>query len=89
MMSDMNTNIADDIEFDEWMTFGIKKGWCGPPVCEVHDGMPMSAEEWATAEVDGEPPCLHIVRLYMDDEHRAEIEDSHSPSVWRKHDYGL
>jgi hypothetical protein len=44
----------------------------------------MSDDEWMEEEVSGEPPCMHIVRLYEDDEHRQEIEEAHSPSVWRK-----
>lgn len=84
-----NMRIPDEIDFEEWVSFGIRKGFCGPPVCEVHDGFPMSAEEWAISEVDGEPPCLHMVRLYNDDQHKAEVEDAHSPSVWRQHGYEL
>ena len=33
------------LDYDEWMTYGIKKGWCGPPVCYTHDGLPMSEQE--------------------------------------------
>ena len=73
-----------EIDFDTWMEIGLEKGWCGPPVCYVHDGLPMSEEEWIEEEANGEPPCMHIIRLYEDDEHRLEIEESHSPSIWRK-----
>lgn len=70
------------MEFTEWMKIGIENGWCGPPVCYTHDGMPMSEKEdaqWA----DGDDSCLHIIRLYEDAEHKSEIEDAHSPSTWR------
>jgi hypothetical protein len=40
-----------EIDFDAWMEIGLEKGWCGPPVCYVHDGLPMSEEEWIEEEV--------------------------------------
>lgn len=54
-------------------------GFCGPAVCCIHDGVPTTAEE----DEDDEP-CLHILRLYPDDETRQSVESNHSPSVWRK-----
>lgn len=81
-----DTGMIDDmdIDFDTWLEIGMENGWCGPAVCYTHDGLPMSDDEWMEEEVSGEPPCMHIVRLYADDEHRQEIEEAHSPSVWRK-----
>lgn len=79
----------DDLELDfqTWLAVGMDAGWCGPPVCYTHDGLPMSDEEWFEEDLHGEPPCMHIIRLYEGDEHRKQIEDSHSPSVWRKQGY--
>jgi len=68
--------------FDEWLQYGLTQGWCGPTICEAHDGVPMSQVEIDAYE-DGEDPCLHILRLYEDKEHKAAIEEAHSPSVWR------
>ena len=62
----------------------MEKGWCGPPVCETHDGFPMSEEEYLEMDLHGEAPCMHLIRLYDDNDHRTQIEESHSPSVWRK-----
>jgi hypothetical protein len=70
------------LTFDEWMAFGITKGWCGPPVCYTHDGLPM-AEQEDMEFAEGQDPCLHIVRLYEDNEMKNKIEDNHSPSNWR------
>jgi hypothetical protein len=70
-----------DLSFDEWIKFGIEKGWCGPPVCYTHDGLPMTEEEFSTDDIDGY--CIHIVRMYEDDNMKANIEENHSPSVWR------
>lgn len=70
------------LTFDEWMAFGITKGWCGPPVCYTHDGLPM-AEQEDMEFAEGQDPCLHIVRLYEDNEMKNKIEENHSPSNWR------
>lgn len=70
------------MEFDEWMKIGIENGWCGPAVCYTHDGLPTSElddEEWE----NGGDPCIHIIRLYEDEEHKTAIEINHSPSNWR------
>lgn len=72
------------MDFNEWLKIGMDEGWCGPPVCEVHDGFPMSDEEWMIADLDGEPPCMHMLRLYESPEHKEEVESIHSPSQWRK-----
>ena len=86
------TGMIEDMEqldFDTWLAVGIEQGWCGAPVCETHDGLPMSDEEWAIADIEGEPPCIHIIRLYTDEEHRDAVEKAHSPSVWRKKNLGF
>lgn len=80
----MNKNTEHEMSFDEWVTLGINNGWCGAPICETHDGVPMSDEEYEEMEEHGEPPCIHILRLYENDEHRDAIEKGHSPSQWRK-----
>lgn len=76
--------MALELDFDTWLALGMELGFCGPAVCYTHDGLPMSDNEWMEEDVSGEPPCMHIIRLYEDEEHRLEIEDAHSPSVWRK-----
>lgn len=67
-----------DLSFDEWMAYGIDQGWCGPPVCNTHDGLPLSQKEY-----DLEDECIHIVRLYEDKEMKEQIEENHTPSLWR------
>lgn len=70
-----------DLGFDEWMQYGIKKGWCGPPVCYTHDGLPMADEEMSSDDLDAF--CIHIVRMYEDDQTKRQVEENHSPSTWR------
>ena len=82
MSNPMGPNGVDiNISFDEWMAIGITNGWCGPPVCYTHDGVPMS--EYEENEFEESDPCLHIVRLYEDDEAMRAVESNHSPSSWR------
>jgi hypothetical protein len=71
-----------DLTFDEWISYGIEKGWCGPPVCFTHDGLPMSDQEYAEFD-EGQDPCSHIVRMYEDIDMKKSIEENHSPSQWR------
>lgn len=76
------------IEFDEWLRLGIDNGFCGPPVCDIHDGTPTSADEDAEWDEHGEV-CIHVIRLYHDAEEKAAVEANHAPSVWRRTNRGL
>ena len=71
-----------ELEFEEWMSYGVNKGWCGPPVCTTHDGLPMSEQE-DTEFGEGQDPCIHVVRMYDDIDMKKEVENDHSPSQWR------
>jgi hypothetical protein len=76
--------LADE-DFEVWLASGITAGWVGPPVCYVHDGLPTSEEEDPDANpLWDEEQCIHILRLYPDDETKAAVEAHHAPSVWRK-----
>jgi len=69
------------VGFDEWMRQGISAGYCGPPVCSTHDGIPTTVFE--DEDFDDGDPCVHVVRLYEDDSVKDAVEANHSPSVWR------
>jgi hypothetical protein len=73
--------------FDEWLAIGYANGWCGPTICETHDGLPLTASEEKEFE-DGDP-CIHILRLYEDEGVRNGVEENHGPSVWRASNSGL
>lgn len=73
--------------FDEWIKFGFEQGFCSPPVCATHDGVPSSRvedEEWE----DGMDGCQHIVRLYEDTPHRKAVEANSFPVVYRANELG-
>lgn len=74
------------MNFDEWVKFGFEQGWVGPPVCETHDGLPLSGAE--LTEFLESDPCIHVLRLYEDAEQKAAVEAEHGPSVWRATNQG-
>lgn len=74
------------MDMDEWLEYGYKNGYCSPPVCYVHDGLPTSIFE--DSELQEGEPCLHLLRLYEDEDHERAIEANHSPSVWRASNLG-
>lgn len=75
------------LAFEDWLAIGYKSGWCGPPVCYLHDDIPTSEIEDQQLH-DDEEPCINILRLYPDEITRLSIEENHSPSVWRAHNLG-
>ena len=50
------------ITFEDWLTMGIGFGYCSEPVCDTHDGLPMTPEEEERFE-EGYDPCIPAVRL--------------------------
>lgn len=72
---------------EQWLEYGYKRGYCGPPVCVMHDGLPTSEGEAFLLDGDDDP-CMHIIRLYEDLEMKAEVEKEHAPSVWRASNRG-
>lgn len=71
------------LTFDDWLAIGRANGYCGPAVCDTHDGTPTTAAEDDEFD-DGGDPCVGIVRLYADIGAREAVEANHSPSVWRR-----
>ena len=71
------------MNIDEWLNTGITAGYCGPPICQTHDGTPMTADE-ENEFFEGYDPCLHIIRLYPDKKTHDAVEANHPPSKWRK-----
>lgn len=78
----------EKMDFEEWLKVGYDNGWIGAPVCYTHDGLPSTAEEEDTF-FDGGEPCIHIIRLYEDEDVKRGVEENHSPSQWRASNRGL
>ena len=51
--------------FDEWLAVGRANGWVSAPVCDTHEGVPLTDGEFGEFE-DGSDPCVHVLRLYED-----------------------
>lgn len=79
-----STTNKSNMTFNEWLQIGMDNHWCGPAVCETHDGLPMSEQEETWFFDEGWDPCIHIVRLYESLDHKMHVELNHSPSQWRK-----
>lgn len=62
-----------ELDFYEWLKYGYNKGWCGVPVCYTHDGVPVSEAE-DDEQINGLDPCIHVIRMYSDDEERQAVE---------------
>jgi hypothetical protein len=71
-----------NFNFETWVREGFKRGWCGPPVCAIHDGLP-STEYEDEATDEGYDPCLHVLRLYESVSDKKLVELNHAPSRWR------
>jgi hypothetical protein len=70
----------------EWIAMGIRRGWCGPPVCVIHDGIPATHDE--TEQLDeGLDPCIHMMRPYHDSIEQLVIEDNHPETNARKRNF--
>lgn len=70
----------------QWITEGIRNGWCSPPVCVIHDGYPTTLEEDELFEQGGDP-CIHVIRPYHDTIEKSQVEENFSPAEWRKGPY--
>jgi hypothetical protein len=69
-------------DFNKWLQEGLTNGFVGPAICYPHDGLPLTIEEDEDFDNGGDP-CIHILRLYEDEETKLAVEENHSPSVWR------
>ena len=52
------------LTYNQWIAIGIDNGWCGPAICYVHDGLPMTRDEQEDL-IDGEEPCVHIISCLL------------------------
>ena len=50
------------MNYDEWITYGIERGYCTNSLCQTHEWLPMTSVEEQALE-DGDDPCIHVMRL--------------------------
>jgi hypothetical protein len=53
----------EEMDFVDWINYGIDMGWCSHIVCETHDLVPLTKEEDELWE-SGDDPCCTIVRIW-------------------------
>ena len=54
-------------DFELWLKIGRDNKWISKPVCDTHDGLPMTEDEQNQWE-EGNDPCVHALRLYSSPE---------------------
>jgi hypothetical protein len=75
------------MEYEEWLEYGWQQGWVSPPTCYTHDGLPMTEDEDEEFG-EGFDPCVYIIRVYEDQNHRLAVEYSDSTLSWRASNRG-
>lgn len=70
----------------DWVRLSITKGWCGPPICLTHDGIPTTPEQDSQLD-EGHDPCINMIRIYEDPLEQLLVEDNHQETVWRKSNF--
>jgi len=55
-----------ELTIDEWIQYGIDKGYCSDATCVTHEGLPNTKEEEQAWE-DGWDPCVPGIRLWIND----------------------
>jgi len=61
-----------EMNFENWISTGIKNGWVSQPVCSTHDGIPTTHAEDLEWEEGGDP-CIYAVRLFSDESERMLV----------------
>lgn len=75
-----NIGVNHATNFNEWVVIGLDNGWCSEPVCETHEGLPMTKDEEQEWE-SGNDPCVLAMRIYNSPEDKAEAEEGHPVSA--------
>ena len=72
--------MSEWVDFAEWISVGIERGWCSEPVCATHDGIPRTEAE-GLAWDDGWDPCENVVRLWPLSDSQPVVEVESQPVV--------
>ena len=52
-----------ELDFVDWINYGVEQGWCTPIHCDTHEGPHLTKEE-AEDWDEGEDPCYPVVRIW-------------------------
>lgn len=53
----------EEMDFVDWVNYGVEQGWCTPIHCDTHEG-PMLTEDEAAEFDEGGDPCYPVVRIW-------------------------
>lgn len=76
--------MSEVTSFDDWVAIGLDNGWCSVPLCDTHDGLPLTQEQIDLIS-DGDDICVHVLRLYDNRQEKIDAEADHTPSHYRNH----
>jgi hypothetical protein len=52
----------DEMTLEQWIEYGVQRGFCTEQYCDTHAGTPLSDTENELFD-EGSDPCIHVVRL--------------------------
>lgn len=55
--------MVEQMDFVDWLQYGIDAGWVSELACGTHDGIPWTEEEAAEFE-EGYDPCQPVLRVW-------------------------
>jgi hypothetical protein len=67
------------MNFEQWLRYGVENFFCGPIVCDTHDGAPMTEDEDDQFQ-EGYDPCVPVIRVYDSPYTAALVEENHVPT---------
>lgn len=50
-------------DFNDWLKFGVEKGWVTPGFCNTHEGDPYMSEEEEKEWDEGGDPCMFVIKV--------------------------
>lgn len=62
-LTDGIVRAMDEMDFVDWVNYGVEQGWCTPIYCDTHEG-PQLTEEEAAEWDEGGDPCLPVMRIW-------------------------
>lgn len=69
-----------------WIADGLRQGFCTPPGCYWHDGVPLTADDELVLNGDDEI-CVYVMRVCFRENEQTEVEANDTGSRERKKEY--
>ena len=59
--------------FEEWLATGVTAGWVSLPVCQTHEGSPMTNEEMEILQARADARPQVSMRVLLTDREKANL----------------